>query len=110
MIESISEWVRRLQLVGVTELACAITLDDQTELPMLRFSVIGEHPLEVPPRVFACEGDQLLPMDGVQTFSEAIMRSGMTTEQKLHWLLIAIQECEQKVLAAAQEEAPHAAP
>ena len=68
-------------------------------------------------RLFAAHGDHLLPLDGVQTFSEAVMRSEMTDAQKVEWLFTTCQEYEQKYALgvekgqegrAAQEEAQHA--
>lgn len=112
MVSSISDVLNEFLMAGVTELYGTIARDTQTELPQITFR--PQHTTTAwPDRVFVSHGDQLLPVDGVQTFSEAVMRSGMTDAQKVEWLFLTCQEYEQKyplglaqeTIAAEQEEA-----
>lgn len=104
-VPSITDFVTEALAAGVTTCTVTLTRDTQTELPMLRIVGIREDAgVASTPRIFAAEGDYLLPMDGMQTFSEAIMRSGMTDAQKIHWLLITLQEYEAKGLTLSPQE------
>ena len=108
MIPSITDFLHELLTAGVTELYGTVTRDPQTEIAGISLRPLGTATIW-PVRFFAAYGDQLLPLDGVQTFSEAVMRSGMTDAQKVEWLFMTCQEYEQKYalgLEKAQETAP----
>ena len=107
MVPSITDYLNGLLTGGITRVLCAISRDEQTALLHMAVSAVGAQDPEAPPRVFAAYGDLLLPLDGVQTFSEAVMRSGMTDAQKVEWLLMTCQEYEQeyaRTVAKAQRE------
>ena len=95
MVPSITDWLNELLMAGVTELYGTIARDPQTALAQITLRPLHTTP-RWPDRLFAAYGDQLLPLDGVQTFSEAVMRSGMTDAQKVEWLFMTCQEYEQK--------------
>lgn len=95
MVPSITDWLNELLAAGVTELYATIALDQQTEVAEITLRPLHTTKLW-PDRLFAAYGDQLLPLDGVQAFSEAVMRSGMTDAEKMEWLLRTCQEYEAK--------------
>ena len=95
MVPSITDWLNALLMAGVTELYGTIARDPQTALAQITLRPLQTTPLW-PPRLFAAYRDQLLPLDGVQTFSEIVIRSGMTDAQKVEWLFMTCQEYEQK--------------
>ena len=96
MVPSITEWLNELLTHGVTTLLCTLISNPQTAAPEIVFRGTIDGTPALPPQRFAAYNDQLLPLDGLQTFSEAVMRSGMTDAQKVEWLYITCQEYEQK--------------
>ena len=104
MVPSISDWLDELLAAGVTNVACLISRNPETELASIILRPLGDAIPDTSPRFFAAYGDQLLPLDGVQTFSEAVMRSGMTDAQKLQWLFMTCQEYEMKYPRGLMQE------
>lgn len=113
MVPSIADLINELLTNGVTMMLCDITRDSETEIAQIILRPLVNAIPEAPGRCFAAYGDQLLPLDGVQTFSEAVMRSGMTDAQKIQWLYLTCQEYEEKyarglvqgLMSVEQEEA-----
>ena len=104
MVPSIADWFKELLRTGVKELYGTLTRDPQTGVAEITLRPLYTTTLW-PDRLFASYGDTLLPLDGIQTFSEAVMRSGMTDAKKLEWLYMTCQEYEQKYsLEPTQEQ------
>jgi hypothetical protein len=95
MVPSITDWLNELLTTGVTELYGTIARDLQTGVAQITLRPLDTATLW-PDRLFAAYGGQLLPLDGVQTFSEIVMRSEMTDARKVEWLFTTCQEYEQK--------------
>ena len=108
MVPSITDWFNELLTAGVNELYATLTCDPQTGVAQITLRPLYTATVW-PDRFFAAFGDQLLPLDGVQTFSEAVMRSKMTDAQKVEWLHSACLEYEQRYalgVGNGQEAAP----
>lgn len=107
-LESIADFVKRAAAHGVRELWVSVGEDENSGLTILWVSPRSatHHDAEqakaagIATRKFYAEGDTLIPCDGVEPFSQAVMRSAMTTEQKLEWLYNALQEHEARAVAA----------
>ena len=104
MVPSITEWLNELLTHGVTTLLCTLISNPQTAAPEIVFRGTIDGTPALPPQRFAAYNDQLLPLDGLQTFSEAVMRSGMTDAQKLQWLFMTCQEYEMKYPRGVMQE------
>lgn len=113
MVPSITDWLHKLLTRGVSTFLVDCARDIQMGRIKMSFCPVDETDPTPASRLFAAHGDQLLPLDGAQTFPEAVMRSGMTDAQKVEWLYSACLEYEQryglgvtKVQEAAEEAEP----
>ena len=96
MVPSITDWLNELLGRGVNTFLVDCERNPQTGVIHMSFCPIDKASPAPDSRLFAAYGDLLLPLDGVQTFSEAVMRSKMTDAQKVEWLHSACLEYEQR--------------
>jgi hypothetical protein len=112
--EGIEQFLTRAAAAGFREMWLSIGKDEQSGLVVAHVSPrcddadasMAAKQLGVTTRSFYVDGDNVHPADQTMTFSEAIMRSGMSDAQKLKWLYEACRDWEAQAIADAADPSP----
>lgn len=106
--EGIEQFLRRAAAAGFREMWLSIGEDEQSGLVVAHISPRCNDPaaslaaqnLGIATRSFYVDGDNVHPADQMMTFSEAIIRSGMTVERKLEWLYQTCRDWESQAMSS----------
>lgn len=105
MLESIEGFAKRAAAADVRELWASIGADEQSGLVVLHLSPCSADAAGaeraaaagIATRSFYVDGDLLFPADGQCSFSEAVLRSSMSRDQKIDLLYETCREYEERI-------------